>query len=201
MPGSKHGPTIKDSDQYEALREEGMSKEKAARISNASASQGRSTVGRRGGTAEDYDERTKDELLDCPPRVHARRSKTRRRWRRRSAQEPFSAQTITRRARTNGGAGDCALPGFAQCRPGIAEYSDDGADIQRPGSDGEPRSSFRRDGDSSAARGAVVDHTPCARENPRDICGLRAFSAESCLNSTAGEAQIHSAGRQMVPRL
>ena len=63
MPRSAHGPTIRDSDQYEALRDEGMSKEKAARISNASFSQGRATVARRGGRAEDYDERTKGELL------------------------------------------------------------------------------------------------------------------------------------------
>lgn len=34
MPGHDHGPSIKDSEQYEALREKGMSKEKAARISN-----------------------------------------------------------------------------------------------------------------------------------------------------------------------
>jgi hypothetical protein len=54
---------INDPDQYEALRDQGMSKEKAARISNASFSQGRSAVGRRGGRAQDYDERTKDELL------------------------------------------------------------------------------------------------------------------------------------------
>jgi len=64
MPGHDHGASIKDPEQYEALREEGMSKEKAARISNESASEGRSAVGRRGGHNEDYDERTKDELLD-----------------------------------------------------------------------------------------------------------------------------------------
>lgn len=58
------GPSIKDPDMYEALREEGASKEKAARIANAAANQGRSAVGRRGGEAEDYDERTKDELLE-----------------------------------------------------------------------------------------------------------------------------------------
>ena len=57
------GPSIKDPEQYEALRDEGMSKEKAARISNASARDGRSAVARRGGRAEDYDERTKAELL------------------------------------------------------------------------------------------------------------------------------------------
>jgi hypothetical protein len=54
---------INDPDQYEALRDQGMSKEKAARISNASFSEGRSAVGRRGGRALDYDERTKEELL------------------------------------------------------------------------------------------------------------------------------------------
>jgi len=64
MPGSKHGPSVKDPEQYEALRDEGMSKEKAARISNASDNEGRSTVGRRGGKAEDYEDRTKDELLE-----------------------------------------------------------------------------------------------------------------------------------------
>lgn len=64
MPGGKHGPSIKDPDQYEALRDDGMSKEQAARISNASAAEGRSKVGRRGAVAEDNDERTKDELLD-----------------------------------------------------------------------------------------------------------------------------------------
>jgi hypothetical protein len=65
MPSKKDpGPSIKDPAQYEALRDEGMSKEKAARISNASANEGRSTVGRRGGKAEDYDDRTKGELLD-----------------------------------------------------------------------------------------------------------------------------------------
>jgi len=64
MPGSKHGPSVKDPTQYEALRDEGMSKEKAARISNQSAQEGRSSVGRRGGRSEDYEDRTKDELLE-----------------------------------------------------------------------------------------------------------------------------------------
>ena len=45
MPGKQHGPSIKDSGQYEALRREGMSKEKAARISNESAGSSRSKVG------------------------------------------------------------------------------------------------------------------------------------------------------------
>jgi hypothetical protein len=58
------GPSVKDPEQYEALRADGMSKEKAARISNASAAEGRSTVAERGGHAEDYEQRTKRELLD-----------------------------------------------------------------------------------------------------------------------------------------
>ena len=32
--GKDHGPSIQDDDRYEALRDEGMSKEKAARIAN-----------------------------------------------------------------------------------------------------------------------------------------------------------------------
>lgn len=63
MARRSHGPSIKDPEQYEALRDEGMSQQKAARISNASARNGRSEIGRRGGRAEDYDERTKAELL------------------------------------------------------------------------------------------------------------------------------------------
>ena len=63
MPGKQHGPSVKDPDQYEALRREGMSKEKAARISNESAGSSRSKVGRRGGRARDYDDRTKEQLL------------------------------------------------------------------------------------------------------------------------------------------
>ena len=65
MPrGKSPGPSVKDPEQYEALRDEGMSKEKAARISNASAAEGRSNVAQRGGEAADYEDRTKDELLD-----------------------------------------------------------------------------------------------------------------------------------------
>ena len=65
MPkGKDHGPSVKDPDMYEELRDDGMSKEKAARISNAADNDGRSSVGRRGGHAESYEDRTKDELLD-----------------------------------------------------------------------------------------------------------------------------------------
>jgi hypothetical protein len=61
MPGQR-GSNLKDRELYEELRDEGASKEKAARISNAAASQGRKTVGRRGANAKDYDDRTVPEL-------------------------------------------------------------------------------------------------------------------------------------------
>ncbi|MCA9559477.1 MAG: Rho termination factor N-terminal domain-containing protein [Myxococcales bacterium] len=55
-----HGPQIKDDEQYESLREEGMSKEKAARIANTK----RKTAAKRGGKSPKYEEWTKDELYD-----------------------------------------------------------------------------------------------------------------------------------------
>lgn len=59
-----HGPSIKDDEMYEALCEDGMSKEKAARIANEAANSSRSAVGTRGATAEDYEDRTVEELRD-----------------------------------------------------------------------------------------------------------------------------------------
>ena len=59
MPADKKpGPSVKDDDTYEALRREGNSKEKSARIANAAAAQGASTVGRRGGRSPSYEEWT-----------------------------------------------------------------------------------------------------------------------------------------------
>jgi hypothetical protein len=58
------GPSIKDPELYEELRDDGASKEKAARISNAAAASSRSDVGERGGEAENYEDRTVDELHD-----------------------------------------------------------------------------------------------------------------------------------------
>ena len=55
-----HGSHIKDDEQYEALRKQGMSKEKAARIANTD----REAAGRRGGKAPKYEEWTKDELYE-----------------------------------------------------------------------------------------------------------------------------------------
>jgi hypothetical protein len=54
---------IKDERQYKALRREGASKEKAARIANASANSSRSQTGRKGGKAGSYDDWTKQELV------------------------------------------------------------------------------------------------------------------------------------------
>lgn len=56
--------SIKDEELYESLREEGNSEEKAARISNAAAAEGREEVGRRGGSAQDYEDRTVEELRE-----------------------------------------------------------------------------------------------------------------------------------------
>ncbi|MBX9470404.1 Rho termination factor N-terminal domain-containing protein [Microcella sp.] len=64
MPEDRDNPSLKDPELYEKLRSEGASEEKAARISNAAARDGRSSVGQRGGSAEDYDERTVAELRD-----------------------------------------------------------------------------------------------------------------------------------------
>jgi hypothetical protein len=57
MPGkNKPGPSVKDNKVYEAIRDEGGSKEKAARIANASAARGRSSVGQKGGKSGSYDD-------------------------------------------------------------------------------------------------------------------------------------------------
>ena len=64
MPGKDPGPSVKDKEQYEALRDQGASKEKAARIANASAAEGKDTVGRRGGKSGDYDDWTVDDLQE-----------------------------------------------------------------------------------------------------------------------------------------
>jgi hypothetical protein len=62
MPGRKPGPSVKDKETYEALRRDGASKEKAARIANAQAAEGEKTVGRRGGKAGSYDDWTVEKL-------------------------------------------------------------------------------------------------------------------------------------------
>lgn len=52
-----HGKQIKNDKKYEALRDEGMSKKKAARIANTKDS------GKKGGKAKKYEDRTKEDLI------------------------------------------------------------------------------------------------------------------------------------------
>ncbi|MGO4454062.1 DUF7218 family protein [Arthrobacter sp. RAF14] len=61
MPDKKN-PSLKDPELYEKLRDDGASKTKAARISNAAAAKGRSAVGRKGGQSGDYEDWTVKEL-------------------------------------------------------------------------------------------------------------------------------------------
>jgi hypothetical protein len=54
-----HGPSVKDDEQYEALRRQGESKEKAARIANAGD---RSETGKKGGQSPSYEDWSVDDL-------------------------------------------------------------------------------------------------------------------------------------------
>ncbi len=58
------GPSVKDHEVYAALRDDGASKEKAARIANAAANSSRKKVGRKGGEAGSYEDWTVDELRE-----------------------------------------------------------------------------------------------------------------------------------------
>lgn len=61
MPGGKTpGPSVKDDERYEALRREGASKEKAARIANSP----KKKTAKKGGEASSYDDMTKSQLYD-----------------------------------------------------------------------------------------------------------------------------------------
>lgn len=53
-----HGPSIKNDARYEALLKEGYSQEKAARIANTK------NPGKKGGKAEQYEDRTRSELYE-----------------------------------------------------------------------------------------------------------------------------------------
>ncbi len=65
MPGKKTpGPSVKDDETYEALRDEGASKEKAARIANASSNSSRSDVASRGGRSGSYEDWSKQDLVE-----------------------------------------------------------------------------------------------------------------------------------------
>ena len=59
MPGAR----IKDEKQYQKLREQGESKEKSARIANASAGRGRRKVAAKGGKSGSYQDWSKTDLV------------------------------------------------------------------------------------------------------------------------------------------
>ena len=58
-----HGPQIKNDEQYEELRDKGMSKSKAARIANDPNS------GEKGGKSDKYEERSKEDLYEEAKKV------------------------------------------------------------------------------------------------------------------------------------
>lgn len=72
MPSKEKGkgniPTVKNEEQYEALRDKGYSKEKSARIANTP------NAGKKGGKADKYEEWSKKDLyqkakeVDIPSR-------------------------------------------------------------------------------------------------------------------------------------
>jgi hypothetical protein len=53
---------LKDPELYEKLRDDGASKQKAARIANAAGAQGRSRIGRKGGESGSYEDWTVNDL-------------------------------------------------------------------------------------------------------------------------------------------
>jgi hypothetical protein len=61
--------SIKDEKTYKKVRESGASKEKAARVANAAAGQGRKKVAEKGGKSSKYDDMKKAELLDRAKKV------------------------------------------------------------------------------------------------------------------------------------
>jgi hypothetical protein len=62
MPGRDPGPSVKDPKVYEALRDEGNSQEKSARIANAGAGSSRRAVAAKGGSSRSYDDWTVTDL-------------------------------------------------------------------------------------------------------------------------------------------
>lgn len=58
MAKSNDRPRIKNEEQYEALVDKGYSKEKSARIANTE------DAGEKGGSASNYEQRTKKELYE-----------------------------------------------------------------------------------------------------------------------------------------
>ena len=63
MPATRdHGASIGDDELYEKVRDQGASKEKAARIANAAANTSRKAVGRKGGKSPAYEDWTVADL-------------------------------------------------------------------------------------------------------------------------------------------
>jgi hypothetical protein len=63
MPGKKKPrPSVTDPKVCKEIREQGGSKEKAARIASAAAARGRSSVGKKGGKSGSYEDWTVDDL-------------------------------------------------------------------------------------------------------------------------------------------
>lgn len=60
-----HGPQIKDDERYEALRRQGESKEKAARIANTP----RKEAAKKGGESSKYEDWSKDDLYEKAKQV------------------------------------------------------------------------------------------------------------------------------------
>jgi hypothetical protein len=56
MPKKDPGPSVRDKKLYEKLRDEGNSKQKAARIANAAAGSSRRKVSKKGGRSPSYDD-------------------------------------------------------------------------------------------------------------------------------------------------
>ena len=68
MPQKSPGPSVKDPEQYEALRDQGASKEKAARIANTD----RKSAAKKGGKAGSTRTGPKDDLESGRPRSASR---------------------------------------------------------------------------------------------------------------------------------
>jgi hypothetical protein len=58
VPQKSPGPSVKDPERYEALRDKGESKEKAARIANTS----RKSTAKKGGRSGSYEDCSKEDL-------------------------------------------------------------------------------------------------------------------------------------------
>jgi hypothetical protein len=63
------GPSVKDKQLYEKLRDEGNSKNKSARIANAAAATSRTKVGKKGGSSPSYTEWKKSDLMTQAKKV------------------------------------------------------------------------------------------------------------------------------------